>query len=52
MEKAISIVGGDLRIVRLIEMLIADGYKVYTFKTTLANKFLKIKNTIIEIKPI
>ena len=31
MEKAISIVGGDLRIVRLIEMLIADGYKVYTY---------------------
>ena len=31
MEKAISIVGGDLRIVRLIEMLISDGYKVYTY---------------------
>ncbi len=31
MERAISVVGGDLRIVKLIEMLIKDGYKVYTY---------------------
>ena len=31
MKKAISVVGGDLRIVKLIEMLNADGYEVYTY---------------------
>ena len=31
LERAISVVGGDLRIVKLIEMLIKDGYKVYTY---------------------
>lgn len=31
MKKSISIVGGDLRIVKLVEMLISDGYKVYTY---------------------
>ena len=31
MEKAISVVGGDLRIIKLIEMLVSDGYKVYTY---------------------
>ena len=31
MEKSITVVGGDLRIVKLIEMLDADGYKVYTY---------------------
>lgn len=31
MEKAITVVGGDLRIVKLIEMLNNDGYKVYTY---------------------
>lgn len=29
--KSISIVGGDLRIIKLIELLIQDGYKVYTY---------------------
>ncbi|MBR3614969.1 MAG: dipicolinate synthase subunit DpsA [Clostridia bacterium] len=31
MEKSITVVGGDLRIVKLIEMLDCDGYKVYTY---------------------
>ena len=31
MEKTIAVVGGDLRIVKLIEMLNADGYTVYTY---------------------
>ncbi len=31
MEKSITVVGGDLRIVKLIEMLDKDGYKVYTY---------------------
>ena len=30
MGKKISIIGGDLRIVKLAEMLVDDGYKVYT----------------------
>lgn len=31
MEKQISIIGGDLRIVKLIEMLEKDGYTIYAF---------------------
>ena len=31
MEKSITVVGGDLRTVKLIEMLDNDGYKVYTY---------------------
>jgi len=31
MEKSITVIGGDLRIVKLIEMLDKDGYKVYTY---------------------
>lgn len=31
MKKTISVVGGDLRIVKLIGMLIDDGYTVYTY---------------------
>lgn len=31
MEKSITVVGGDLRIVKLVEMLDNDGYKVYTY---------------------
>jgi dipicolinate synthase subunit A len=31
MDKSITVVGGDLRIVKLIEMLDSDGYKVYTY---------------------
>ena len=43
MEKAISIVGGDLRIVRLIEMLIADGYKVYTYGLEMSEELLQME---------
>ncbi len=31
MEKSIAVVGGDLRIVKLVELLIKDGYKVWTY---------------------
>lgn len=31
MEKSIAVVGGDLRVIKLIEMLVKDGYKVYTY---------------------
>ena len=42
MEKAISIVGGDLRIVTLVEMLIADGYKVYTYGLEMSEELLQM----------
>ena len=42
MEKAISIVGGDLRIIRLIEMLILDGYKVYTYGLEMSEELLQM----------
>lgn len=31
MDKNLCIIGGDLRIVKLIEILVNDGYKVYTY---------------------
>jgi dipicolinate synthase subunit A len=43
MEKAISIVGGDLRIIRLIEMLISDGYKVYTYGLEMSEELLQME---------
>ena len=39
--KNISIIGGDLRIVKLVDMLNADGYNVYTYGVEQAN----IENT-------
>lgn len=35
--KKISIIGGDLRIVKLVDMLNADGYNVYTYGLEQAN---------------
>jgi len=35
--KNISIIGGDLRIVKLVDMLNADGYNVYTYGLEQAN---------------
>ena len=42
MEKAITVVGGDLRIVKLIEMLINDGYKVYTYALENSEELLSL----------
>lgn len=42
MEKAITVVGGDLRIVKLIEMLINDGYKVYTYALENSEELLNL----------
>ena len=42
MEKAITVVGGDLRIVKLIEMLIIDGYKVYTYALENSEELLSL----------
>ncbi len=42
MKKAISVVGGDLRVVRLVEMLIDDGYKVYTYGLEMSEELLNL----------
>ena len=44
MEKAITVVGGDLRIVKLVEMLINDGYKVYTYALENSEELLSLEN--------
>ena len=44
MEKSISVVGGDLRIIKLIEMLVGDGYKVYTYALENAEELLNLEN--------
>ena len=44
MEKSISVVGGDLRIIKLIEMLVGDGYKVYTFALENSEELLNLEN--------
>lgn len=31
MDKNLCVIGGDLRIVKLVEILVKDGYKVYTY---------------------
>ena len=43
MEKAISVVGGDLRIIKVVEILIRDGYKVYTFGMELSEELMDIQ---------
>lgn len=42
MEKSIGVVGGDLRIIKLVEMLIKDGYKVYTYALENSEELLSI----------
>ena len=43
-EKSISVVGGDLRVVKLIEMLVGDGYKVYTYALENSEELLDLNN--------
>ena len=43
LEKAISVVGGDLRIIKVVEILIRDGYKVYTFGMELSEELMDIQ---------
>ena len=43
MEKSIAVVGGDLRIVKLIEMLDKDGYKVYTYALENSEELLNLE---------
>ena len=42
MSKVISVVGGDLRIVKLVEILIDDGYTVYTYGLEYSEELLKL----------
>ena len=42
MNKVISVVGGDLRIVKLVEMLIEDNYTVYTYGLEYSEELLKL----------
>lgn len=42
MKKSISVVGGDLRIVNLVEMLIKDGYTVYTYGLELSENLCSL----------
>ena len=42
MEKSITVIGGDLRIVKLVEMLISDGYKVYTYALENSEELLNL----------
>lgn len=44
MEKSISVVGGDLRIIKLIEMLVGDGYTVYTYALENSEDLLNLDN--------
>jgi len=43
MVNKISVIGGDLRIVKLVEMLSKDGYKVYTYGLDKAESIGKLK---------
>ena len=49
MEKSIAVVGGDLRIVKLVEMLVKDGYTVYTYGLEMSEDLLKLDK--VEICP-
>ena len=49
MEKSITVVGGDLRIVKLIEMLDRDGYKVYTYGLENSEEILNMES--VELCP-
>lgn len=47
-EKKITILGGDLRIVKLAEMLVKDGYEVYSYGMEKAEKVEMVKCSTIE----
>lgn len=44
MEKRVSVIGGDLRIIYLVEMLAKDGFNVYTYGLEKAEKLQNINN--------
>ncbi|MFR2533675.1 MAG: dipicolinate synthase subunit DpsA [Clostridia bacterium] len=43
MKQKIGVIGGDLRIVKLVEMLAKDGYEVFTYALEKAESILKLK---------
>jgi len=43
LEKSIAVVGGDLRIIKVVEMLLRDGYKVYTYGLELSEELMDIQ---------
>lgn len=43
MKKSISVVGGDLRIVNLVEMLVKDGYTVYSYGLELSEELISLE---------
>jgi dipicolinate synthase subunit A len=45
-DKNLTVIGGDLRIVKLIEMLVLDGYKVYTYALENAENLVIDENVI------
>lgn len=47
MEKNISVIGGDLRIVYLVQMLVKDKFTVYTYGLEKAEKLQNINNVFI-----
>ena len=49
MEKAIAVVGGDLRIIKAVEILLKDGYKVFTFGLEMSEELMDIQE--VEICP-
>ena len=44
MDKAIAVIGGDLRIVKLVELLIKDGYKVSTYGLEMSEDLAEIES--------
>ena len=47
MEKRVSVIGGDLRILYLIQMLVEDGFDVYTYGLEKAKDLQNLKNVFI-----
>ena len=43
MKKSISVVGGDLRIVNLVQMLVKDGYTVYSYGLELSEELSSLE---------
>ena len=43
MKKSISVVGGDLRVVNLVEMLVKDGYTVYSYGLELSEDLSQLE---------
>jgi len=46
LKKSISVIGGDLRIVNLVKLLIKDGFDIYTFGLEKASEFFEEKEVI------